>query len=399
MNLPRSDLKNCTQRVNASSESSDNPASTQKDTLVRISKCIDTFGDVQVILSDTTSLPETLDPESGGGVASAEDQFSISDQAWDEYQDPPYLSEPYSEQTVDEDEVRRVTSFGDDYRAVLGSYSDASSVSLRPPRNKVRTRTSFTKSDERLSSDSNSDSEDFHHILETSTKAFHFVSNSIQESSNKMSCLSSEFAELVATCQTNLCHLKEIATAGCELESVSKDDVLRLKDLIKAWEDLETRVLVLSRGNREPKLDLKAEVVHVHSSLALLKEKLSSMAEHARDALDGVQSLEQVSRNIHNLQASLSNIQELKETVLSVSARILRLIADGGHSLAPLKDTATKLYQQWEDVYELNCSQLTKLQNLQSQWAEGTEDQLNDSQRPLSSGNRCRLEIICQRLR
>ncbi|GIX95473.1 uncharacterized protein CDAR_457561 [Caerostris darwini] len=376
-----------------SDQSSDNPASTQKDTLVRISKCIDTFGDVQVILSDTTSLPKILDPESGCGIASAEDQFSISDQAWDEYQDPPYLSEPYSEQTVDEDEVRRVTSFGDDYRAVLGSYSDASSVSLRPPRNKMRTRTSFTKSDERLSSDSNSDSEDFHHILETSTKAFHFVSNSIQESTNKMSCLSSEFAELVATCQTNLCHLKEIATAGCELESVSKDDVLRLKDLIKAWEDLETRVLVLSRGNREPKLDLKAEVVHVHSSLALLKEKLSSMAEHARDAMDGVQSLEQVSRNIHNLQASLSNIQEMKETVLSVSARILRLIADGGHSLAPLKDTATKLYQQWEDVYELNCSQLTKLQNLQSQWAEGTEDQLNDSQettvqwQPVQVGN------------
>ncbi|GFU19874.1 uncharacterized protein NPIL_639142 [Nephila pilipes] len=355
-------------------------SSSLKTSPMEIARCIETFGDVQVVLSETNSLPETSD--AAGGTASAEDQCSISDQAWDEYQDPPYLSEPYSEQTVDEDEVRRLISFGDDYRATLGSYSDASSVSVRlpHPKHRIRTRSSLAKGED-LSSDSNSDSEDFHHILEASNRAFQFVSNSIKENTNKMSSLSSEFAELVATCQTNLCHLNAIAAAGCELESVSKEDILRLKDLIKAWEDLETKVLVLSRGNGESKAaggDLQAATISVHSSLASLKEKLGGMAEHAKGAFDAALSLEQVTTNIQNLQASLSNLQEMKDSVLSVSARILRLIAEGGHSLAPLKDSATKLYQQWEDVYELNCSQLTKLQNLQSHWRESQENRLSE---------------------
>ncbi|XP_055939065.1 uncharacterized protein LOC129968820 isoform X2 [Argiope bruennichi] len=344
---------------------------------IEISRCIDTFGDVQVILSETNSLPETVDTDTIGGTASAEDQCSISDQAWDEYQDPPYLSEPYSEQTVDEDEVRKLISFGDDYRAILDSYSDASSISLRVPPLKHRKK-SLAKSNGHLSSDSNSDSEDFHHILETSSKAFQFVSNSIKESSNKMSSLSSEFAELVATCQTNLRHLNEVATAGGELESVSKEDIGRLKDLIKDWEELEKKVLVLSRSNKPNSFDLEAATGDVHSSLASLKEKLGNMSEHAKDAFDTAMSLEQVTANIQNLQTSLSTLQEMKESVLSINARILRLIADGGHSLTSLKENATKLYQQWEDVYELNCSQLTKLLNLQSHWGESTEGHLNE---------------------
>ncbi|GBL78222.1 hypothetical protein AVEN_42781-2 [Araneus ventricosus] len=319
---------------------------------IEVSRCIDTFGDVQVILSETNSLPETVDTDIVGGTASAEDQCSISDQAWDEYQDPPYLSEPYSEQTVDEDEVRKLISFGDDYRAILDSYSDASSISLRVPPLKHRKK-SLPKGNGRLSSDSNSDSEDFHHILETSSKAFQFVSNSIKESANRTPSLSSEFAELLATCQTNLRHLNEVATAGGELESVSKEDIGRLKDLIKDWEELEKKVLTLSRSKKPITMDLEAATGDVHSSLASLKEKLGCMTEHVRNAFDTAMSLEQVTANIQNLQASLSTLQEMKESVLSVNARILRLIADGGHSLAPLKDSAAKLYQQWEDVYEL----------------------------------------------
>lgn len=61
--------------------------------------------------------------------------------------DPPYLSEPYSEQTADEDEVKKLINFGDDYRAVLGSYSDASSISLKVPlkSHKTRSKSSWHK--------------------------------------------------------------------------------------------------------------------------------------------------------------------------------------------------------------------------------------------------------------
>ncbi|CAL1284734.1 unnamed protein product [Larinioides sclopetarius] len=345
---------------------------------IEVSRCIDSFGDVQVILSETNSLPETVDTDIVGGTASVEDQFSISDQAWDEYQDPPYLSEPYSEQTVDEDEVRKLISFGDDYRAILDSYSDASSISLRVPHMKHHRKKSLPKSNGCLSSDSNSDSEDFYHILETSSKAFQFVNNSIKESANKMSSLSSQFADLVATCQTNLHHLNEVATAGGELEFVSKEAIGKLKDLIKDWEELEKKVLALSRSNKPSSTDLEAATEDVHSSITSLKEKLGNMTEHVKDAFDTAMSLEQVTANIQNLQGSLSTLQEMKASVLSVHARIVRLIADGGNPLLPLKDSAAKLHRQWEDVYELNCSQLTKLQNLQSHWGESTEEHLNE---------------------
>ncbi|GFW42023.1 integrase catalytic domain-containing protein [Trichonephila clavipes] len=177
-------------------------------------------------ITETNSLPETSD--AAGGTASAEDQYSISDQAWDEYQDPPYLSEPYSEQTVDEDEVRKLISFGDDYRATLGSYSDASSVSIRlpHPKHRVKTRSSVAKGED-VSSDS--DSEDFHHILETSSRAFQFVSNSIKENTTKMSFLSSEFKR---SAKWGSCEMKFLTLDRIYSELKDCDDII-LKNIKK----------------------------------------------------------------------------------------------------------------------------------------------------------------------
>lgn len=344
-------------------------------------------------VSEHSSLETSIvsENEKSETATHIEDPGSIS---WDEYQDPPYLSEPYSEQTADEDEVKKLINFGDDYRAMLGSYSDASSISLKAPPPKIhRTRSksswhkgSSQESRDSLMSDSNSDSEDFHHIMKTSKHVLQVVTNTLKENMQKMCLFSSEFAELVATCQTNLCHLHTIhdeLVAGCELESLTKEDILKLQDLIKEWEALQQKLLTLSRneGEQKPKhADLEAATIEVHCSLAALKEKLCAMADNARKAGESTESLSQLKMNVQNLQTGLSNLQEMKESVLSVTARILRLIAEGGGlSITPLRDTATKLYQQWEDVYELNCSELTKLQGLQTRWRESTESEMNSS--------------------
>lgn len=47
-------------------------------------------------------------------------------------------------------------------------------------------------------------------------------------------------------------------------------------------------------------------------------------------------------------QCALSQLQEMKASVLDASARVLRLA--GGSAL---RESATHLYQRWEDVYEL----------------------------------------------
>ncbi|XP_015906896.2 uncharacterized protein [Parasteatoda tepidariorum] len=366
-----------------------------------------------VIMNILPEISLSLETDTAGSAVNTEDQASISDQAWDEYQDPPYLSEPYSEQTADEDEVRKLINFGDDYWTVLGSYSDVSSVSLKvppPKHHRSRTRTLIKSADsyKTISSDSNSDTEDLHNIMKTSKHALQVISNHIKENSTRTS-FPAEISELNATCQTNLCHLntilKELSTKEFGIESVSREDWIKLKELIKDWEELQGKILSLSRGDQKiNSYDLEVATLDVHSSLAELKTQLSSLCDHAVNSLDSALTLKAIASNIQSLQSGLTNVQELKDSVLSVNARILRLIANGGGStLAPLKEIATKLYQQWEDVYELHCTQLTKLQTLQSQWCESTEKKLEEDfettiqWKPVQVGNNLpKAEIKCE---
>lgn len=64
---------------------------------------------------------------------SEEQSSSLSEQAWDSYQEK-YLSEAYSE-AHDSDAARRLLEFGEDYRSFLDSQSDWSNQSnnLSPP--------------------------------------------------------------------------------------------------------------------------------------------------------------------------------------------------------------------------------------------------------------------------
>ncbi|KAH7940507.1 hypothetical protein HPB49_000773 [Dermacentor silvarum] len=155
-------------------------------------------------------------------LAHVEEQSSVSDQVWDDYQDPPYFSEPYSEQTADEDQVKKLLDFGDDYWAFIGSPSDTSSLSGQPrdlPRRSPHKGRPATKPGGTTEFDSDSDIEDLHHLLGQSTRAYTFIRNSLhkiaasgmdapQGPREKMS--PPKFAELVATCQTNLHWLKMI---------------------------------------------------------------------------------------------------------------------------------------------------------------------------------------------
>lgn len=330
-------------------------------------------------------------------TSNVEDHSSVSDQVWDEYQDPPYLSEPYSEQTVDEDQVQRLINFGDDYRTVLGSHSDASSINAeyycRNLQGKSRFRSPLPQVDngnqpgEVFDSASDSDTEDFHNILITSHRALQFIKSvygSLKDDSSKNTSCSSEFAELIATCQTNLCHLHAIRDeldTGHDLTTLSNEDVAKLHDLIKEWEVLQVKLLNFPCKDMEPKQsteEVQAAIIEVCDIMAVLKEKLNNMSNNALKALDTFSCLKELENKIMKLQMGLVTLQEMKETVLSANARIVRLYAEGGGpSIYPLRDNATKLYQQWEDVYELSGSQLTKLQTLRSGWKQSEENNIN----------------------
>ncbi|XP_054719169.1 uncharacterized protein LOC129228515 [Uloborus diversus] len=357
-----------------------------KEILPGTSKCANSQ---ESVLAKISVLERSLSTAArNGSVLNSEDHGSVSDQAWDEYQDPPYLSEPYSEQTADEDEVKRLTSFGDDYRAILGSYSDASSSSIRLPKShKSRTKTFYKSgSEERYDSVmSDSESEDMTDIINFSNRALQYVKNSLKESSAKLSECSTEYVEPMWTCQTCLKDLNAVhekLIGGCELESLTHKNLQRLQDLIKEFEKCQVKLSNLSHNESEPKInngDLASSLLDIHCTLEKLKDELNAMKINANNAGQSALSLKHLKINIQKLRDNLSDLPEMKADVLSVSARILRLTSEGGsHVIAPLRDSVTKLYQECEDVYELNCSHLTKLLNLESNWHESVEDEVGN---------------------
>ncbi|GBM53663.1 hypothetical protein AVEN_174499-1, partial [Araneus ventricosus] len=89
--------------------------------------------------------------------------------------DMPYLSEAYSEATVDEDAVRKLTEFGDDYGSAIGQplrFFDAVDdtkidVSKSPSKKSSKSHSH--------SNDSDSDLEDLHHVIDEAGKALQFA--------------------------------------------------------------------------------------------------------------------------------------------------------------------------------------------------------------------------------
>ena len=129
------------------------------------------------------------------------DQASVvsSDNMWDDYQDPLYYSEHYSEKEMDDETMKRLLNFGDDYRSFIGSTSDTSSLSglrVRCGKKKnggIRSEESIRDSEseqEKMKEDQMLDvvKEDVNEMLNRSSKAFAYVSNSVKK------CLKSNHA-------------------------------------------------------------------------------------------------------------------------------------------------------------------------------------------------------------
>lgn len=102
------------------------------------------------------------------GLVNTEEHSSLSEQAWDSYQEK-YLSEAYSE-AHDSDAARRLLEFGEDYRNFLDSQSDWSNHSnnFSPPfQRKVLKPINFD--------DSDSDSEDVKQLLKNSRDTYEYT--------------------------------------------------------------------------------------------------------------------------------------------------------------------------------------------------------------------------------
>ncbi|XP_023216383.1 uncharacterized protein LOC111618986 [Centruroides sculpturatus] len=380
-------------------------------------------------------LPSSSVADSDQALTQTEDQSSVSDQVWDGYQDPPYFSEPYSEQALNDEEVRKLIEFGDDYGAYLGCHSDASSFS--DGRNLTRMHISHSRSqvsknyepyseqalnDEEVRkliefgddygaylgchSDASSFSDGRNltrmHISHSRSQDPPYFSEPYSEQALNdeevrkliefgddygayLGCHSdaSSFsdgrnltrmhishsrsqlqAELYATCETHLNCLQVISDHLTKSDkTIGNEDFNQLTNLIEEWKSLQQSVASKQKSNCARQLS--AEYVAIQKSLNELAEKISQLTT---TPFQRNTTLDILQERIAALQMSRSTLQETKDSLLEVSKRIVRLMSEADLMTCPLKEHFNKLYQRWEDIYEENGTHLTDLQQLYQKW-------------------------------
>ncbi|XP_064484153.1 uncharacterized protein LOC135396874 isoform X2 [Ornithodoros turicata] len=319
-----------------------------------------------------------------------EEQSSVSDQMWDDYQDPPYCSEPYSEQTADEDQVKKLLHFGDDYRAFIGSHSDTSSLSglhegpRRPP-HKLPRSTSKTQVNAATDFDSDSDVEDFQHLLGQSVRAYQFIQNTLQKHLNRepKEIATSKFAELVATCQTNL-HCLQVIKVHLHTGAHSP----QLEKLISQWEalltELQRRQSTTQKSTESSGNQPQQQEADVLSDIAALRAELDALARLVRkpspkmssDLASEEHDLPRMEQRVQELKVALSSLHGIRESLLEVKLKVHRLTAEGGSPC--FREHVQDLYRQWDDAYEMSGAKLTELQAMKNQWGAESQDALSE---------------------
>lgn len=306
-----------------------------------------------------------------------EEQSTVSDQVWDGYQEMPYLSEGYSEATVDEDAVRKLTEFGDDYGSVIGLPLRL----LEPPddnNNKeecVKSPKKSSKSipvNQRVSSisqDSDSDSEDLHYVIEEAGKALHFARAILKRRETGVHLTSAGYADLLATCGT---HLRCLETIRKHIDgkehNFSASDLTELHYLIDEWQELKRNTEMFEKSE-DP---ARQKYIKAQENIDALFNKMSQLSSFSDIDISRMASWEDVEKNMSMLQMVLSSLQEAKEQLLSVNLQVHRFTTEYGDDEnfkdCSLKEDITELYRQWEDAYEQNGTKLTELETLKTDW-------------------------------
>lgn len=314
-------------------------------------------------------LPSSSVADSDQALTQTEDQSSVSDQVWDGYQDPPYFSEPYSEQALNEEEVRKLIEFGDDYGAYLGCHSDASSFSDGRNLNN-RMHLSHSRSQSFVSTstteviDSDSDMEDLQDIFAQSTRHLQKAKNTFNRNQAQNDVPNFDYAELYATCETHLNCLQVISDHFVKGDKTNgNEDFGQLTNLIEEWKSLRQSIASKQKSNCEKQHS--AEYLAIQKSLNELAEKITQLTT---TPLQRNTTLDLLQERIAALQMSRSTLQETKDSLLEVSKRIVRLMSDADLLTCPLKEHFKQLYQKWEDIYEENGTHLTDLQQMYQKW-------------------------------
>ncbi|KAK7066751.1 hypothetical protein SK128_005331, partial [Halocaridina rubra] len=290
-----------------------------------------------------------------------EDMSSLSEQAWDPYQEYKYLSEPYSED-IDQEAARRLMNFGDDYRKYIDSEGDSSfsGIPYRGRRSPHHRRLRSLAPTGPRDLDSDSDLDDLHHVIDESRSQLIVSENVLKKYSNEAG-LGIDYADLVATAHTNIKCLREIIR-HLHLEGTLDSELKEAESIVQRWEVLQAQAVERQRQSGQVR-ELQRQV----KSLRLTLESLAEQANEAPHA-DAIQTHRQLDRKLQDAKALLEEIRARKSEVSSLNLAVHRFFTDSGYTLAQLKDEVNDLYILFDEAQRRASNEVSRLEGLEATW-------------------------------
>ncbi|XP_071530629.1 uncharacterized protein klar isoform X1 [Panulirus ornatus] len=295
------------------------------------------------------------------GQNTHEDMSSLSEQAWDPYQEYKYLSEPYSED-IDQEAARRLLEFGDDYRKYIDSdgASSFSGIPYRGHRSPHHRRLRSMPPPGPRDLDSDSDLDDLHHVIDESRSQLTVTENVLRKYSSE-SAIGLDYAEIVATTQTNIKCLKEIVR-HLQMEGTLEPELQEVESIVQRWEVVQAQAVERQRQRGQIR-ELQRQV----KALRQVLETLTSRASELTQAED-IDSHQQLTDKLQEAKALQQEVLARKVEVSSVNLAVHRFHTETGYSLAPLKDDVADLFRVWDEADRRVNSEVSRLEGVEATW-------------------------------
>ncbi|XP_041353750.1 uncharacterized protein LOC121371719 [Gigantopelta aegis] len=343
--------------------------------------------------SDTSDdyLTPPMDPPTSENEDILNSTGSFSENAWDNYQAPlyPSVSEDLTEEKIhwepiDEMEFDEEIHLDGHRSSILGD-----AIAKRATSEKRKAKLTMAGSGHH--DDSDSDMEDFHYILDQSCMQLKLADQSLKKKrKNSMGThlhlTPAKYAEIIATCETNIRCLKSIS-AHLDSKDVTEKDVLKMQDLLYQWEKLQA--LASERQVQSTQL------ASILSSMSAIKKRQQEVATYVHTKkFSSAKELEALVEKLKEQQVSLEKEQQ-------ATSEVAGMLEEFGeqYPAIPLK----KFIEELADIEEANSRlqisvvlQLSEQSAMLKNWYKYLE--CRHELESLVSQDRERLQkLVCQR--
>ncbi|XP_014671803.1 PREDICTED: uncharacterized protein LOC106812432 isoform X2 [Priapulus caudatus] len=316
--------------------------------------------------------------QASGNISDTEKQFVPGVET-----EPLYINSVDTDQSAWREVARKmIEQYGEDYHATIPLESDSGSEvhSVDSPLRAVTKHASSTPSRKDMSahssghpipldSDSDSDLEDLHYVIDESSSQIHVAQAALirlQQDAAGQPLDPQKYAELLATCETNIKCLLVISdhlSSSSSVVSFLEEDIVTLSDLVGCWEELQRKALS-SQQQAADVLALRRELCSVRSRLLLVCTR--GIVGSETDVFATYSSLEVAIRMLQERQVQL---EEVKTILTAVNVTLHRfMVQHPDVDVSKIQDEVTELYRRWDEQQHSDSVWLGQLEGALKCW-------------------------------